>query len=492
MALLLFMTLAAWSMGSAVGSSNDEDFILTTIWCGSSGTTGATPYCRPDPDSPPYMIVPGLVAEPENCFAHVIAGNYASAACQNGLIEEEFSTDRYDRGVYPRGYPNVMRTFVEEDVEKSVLQMRLFNSFLAAILITMALSIKQRMTNDLQLTLLVVAAPLALFHIGSVHNSSWTFTGTACFILTFTAALRNRRSKKLWIPAALLTLLAIWLTISSRPEGKYTLVFLGGLILISEFPPKNLTLSKQNFLIMFGFLVIALMVYQRLPWFRSEEVFNGQRILPEKAFPHSANDLLLNNFLSLPSYFLSFFGSLGLGYPVLNLAPTIWLFSLLATLLLMSFAVHKSLKVHKVTFYFALSIMCLAILYLHQGQLYEINNEISPRYFMPLFIGIVMIASGNKKVRYPNSLVLAAAILSTISNSVAIRESIRRYVTGQDVYSFKSLNDGREWWWQFGPQPETVWLTGTLAFAALWALLIYDRNKNVVEATNSPAPELAN
>ena len=111
---------------------------------------------------------------------------------------------------------------------------------------------------------------------------------------------------------------------------------------------------------------------------------------------------------------------------------------------------------------------------------------------MPLFIGIVMIASGNKKVRYPNSLVLAVAILSTISNSVAIRESIRRYVTGQDVYSFKSLNDGREWWWQFGPQPETVWLTGTLAFAALWALLIYDRNKNEVEATNSPAPELAN
>ena len=480
MALLLFMTLAAWSMGSAVGSSNDEDFVLTTIWCGSSEKTGATPYCRPDPNRPGAMIAPGLVVEPERCFDHVVAGNYASAACQNGLRKEEFSTDRLDRGYHPHGFPNVMRFFVEGSVEKSVLQMRLFNSFLAAVLIISALSINQRKTNDAQLTWIVVATPMALFHIGSVHNSSWIFTGTACFTLTFTALLRNRSIQKLWIPAALLTLLAIWLTISSRSEGKYTLILLAGLILISEFPPKSLTLSKKKILIMIGSGGVAILVYQRIPWFRSGEVFNGQRILPERAFPHTAYDLLLNNSLSLPSYFLSFFGSLGLGYPVLNLAPTIWLFSLLATLMLMTFVVRNSLKVHKVNLCFALLIMCSAILYFHQGQLFEINSEIAPRYFLPLFIGIVVIASNSQKIPYPNSLVIAVAILSTISNSVAIRETIRRYVTGQDVYSFKSLNDGREWWWQFGPQPETVWLIGTLAFAALWTLLIYDRNKTPI------------
>jgi hypothetical protein len=111
---------------------------------------------------------------------------------------------------------------------------------------------------------------------------------------------------------------------------------------------------------------------------------------------------------------------------------------------------------------------------------------------LPFFLGIVIIAAANKTERYPNSLVITVAILATISNSIALRDTIRRYTTGQDVFISKSLNNPIEWWWQFGPQPETVWLTGTLAFAALWALLIYDRNKNEVEAPNSPAPELAN
>ncbi len=492
MALLLFLTLAAWSMGSAVGSSNDEDFILTTIWCGSSGTTGETPYCQPDPNNFPKMIVPGLVAEPEGCFAAVLAGNYASAACQKGLSDEEFSTDRYDRGSYPQGYPNMMRTFVEADVEKSVFKMRLFNSLLAAVLITLVFSIKQQSVRDSQLIWMAVVTPMALYHIGSVHNSSWTFTGTTCFVVISMAILRNRKIRKLWAPLTFCLLIAIWLTISSRSEGKYALILLAGLTLISEFPPKNLVLSKKSVLIVFAAVVVAIIIYQRFPWFRSEEVFNLERVVPEKVFPHTAYDLLLNNFLSLPSYFLSFFGSLGLGYPVLNLAPTIWLFSALATMLLMSFAVHNSLRIHRVGFYFALSFLCLVILFFHQGLLYEVNAEISPRYFMPLFIGIVLIASNNKNVPYPKLLVIAVAVLSTISNSVAIRETIRRYVTGQDVYSFKSLNNGREWWWQFGPQPETVWLTGTLAFAALWALLIYDRNKNEINTPNLSAPKLAN
>jgi hypothetical protein len=106
-----------------------------------------------------------------------------------------------------------------------------------------------------------------------------------------------------------------------------------------------------------------------------------------------------------------------------------------------------------------------------------VGSVIQPRYFLPFFLGIVIIAAANKTERYPNSLVITVAILATISNSIALRDTIRRYTTGQDVLISKSLNNPIEWWWQFGPQPETIWLTGTFAFAALWAILIYDRNK---------------
>jgi hypothetical protein len=36
MAVLLFLTFAAWSMGSAVGSSPDEGYVLTSIWCANT------------------------------------------------------------------------------------------------------------------------------------------------------------------------------------------------------------------------------------------------------------------------------------------------------------------------------------------------------------------------------------------------------------------------------------------------------------------------
>ncbi len=490
MALLLFMTLAAWAMSSALGSTNDEDFILTSIWCGTSDSIGATPYCQPDPNRVGFMIVPGLVAEPEQCLHVSVIGTWGSAACQEGVRNEVFSTDSYSKGSYPKTYSDVMRNFVSADVEKSVVQMRLFNSLLAALTVILAFSMNLRPFRDAHLTWLIFITPGTAYWIGSVHNSSWTLIGTTCFVVAFTSLLRYRKVPKIWIPASLLVLFAVWLTSSSRSEGKYTLIFLAAIILVSEFPPKDLKLRKKNLFIAGPTLAIAIFIFQRATYFGQVNVFTDQRIMPEKEFPHTANDLLFNNFLRLPDFFLAFFGTFGLGFPSLSLGSIVWLFSFQSTLLLMVFAIRKSHKSHQIIFAFAFLLMTFAILYSSQTGLYELAYEISPRYFLPMFIGLMIIAANNKKHRYPNSLVITVALMSTISNSVAIRDSIRRYVTGQDVYSVKSLNRGREWWWQFGPQPETVWLMGTLAFAALWALLIYDRNKDEVDALKSPAPEL--
>ena len=123
--------------------------------------------------------------------------------------------------------------------------------------------------------------------------------------------------------------------------------------------------------------------------------------------------------------------------------------------------------------------MCVTILYANQLVFSPIGTVIQPRYFLPFFLGLLIIAATYKTVRYPNSMVLTVAILATISNSIALRNTIRRYTTGQDVPISKSLNNPIEWWWQFGPQPETVWLIGTLAFAGLFAVLIYERQNKI-------------
>jgi hypothetical protein len=189
---------------------------------------------------------------------------------------------------------------------------------------------------------------------------------------------------------------------------------------------------------------------------------------------------------------MGFFGGWGLGWFELELTHTVWLFTFQAFLLTTVFALRKSSNAHRLIFGALFAMMCIAILYANQQTFSKVGNVIQPRYFLPFFLGIMIIAAANKTERYPNSLVITVAILATIANSIALRDTIRRYTTGQDVFISKSLNNPIEWWWQFGPQPETVWLIGTLAFAALWALLIYDRNKEELNAPNSPAPELAN
>ena len=487
MAVLLFLTFAAWSMSSAIGSTTDEDFVLTSIWCGTSESLGATPYCQPDPNRPGFMIVPGLVADPEVCLLELTAGNFASAACQEGLRDEVFSTDRYSKGSYPKTYSDVMRNFVSADVEKSVMQMRLFNSLLAAVTIILAFSIKLRPLNDSHLTWMIVITPVAAYSIGSVHNSSWTLIGTTCFVFAFTSLLRNRKVPRIWIPASLLVFFAVWLASSSRSEGVYTLIFLAAIMLISEFLPKGLKLSKKTIVITGAALTIAALIYQRTQFYGRGKILGTQAVSSEGDFV-SANDLILHNFLRLPSFFTSFFGSVGFGHAPVRLSPTIWGFSFQATLMLIVFAIHNSHKSHRIISAFAFLFMIFATLYVNQTtMLYDHNGgsiEFSYRYFMPMFIGLIIIAANNKKSRYPISLVISVALMSTISNSLAIRDSIRRYVTGQDIYSTKSLNNGREWWWNFGPAPETVWLVGSLAFAMLFAVIIYERKLESAETAS--------
>ena len=116
MALLLFLTLAAWAAGSAVGSTADEDYVLTSIWC---GTEGNPPHCRKDPDRPNAMILQIMAAEPGLCFQQL--GQNYSAACQKEFYNQEISTDSFNRGYYPYKYSDTLRIFVSPFIEASVV-----------------------------------------------------------------------------------------------------------------------------------------------------------------------------------------------------------------------------------------------------------------------------------------------------------------------------------------------------------------------------------
>ena len=89
---LLFLTFTSWSLGSAVGSTPDEDYVLTSVWCGTyqkalkyprelylyrettkfDGTVKpATKYCLNDFLNREHALVPLLVGKPQACYLGV-------------------------------------------------------------------------------------------------------------------------------------------------------------------------------------------------------------------------------------------------------------------------------------------------------------------------------------------------------------------------------------------------------------------------------------
>ena len=485
LAVLLFLTLAAWSMSSAVGGSPDEGFVLASIWC---DTTGKTEFCRKDPDRIGAMILPIMTAEPHLCLVEF--GKEQSAVCQEAIYNQEISTKDYNGFLYPSQYFNTLRNFVGADVEASVVRMRLFNSLLAASLIVLAFSLDRRRLGDAFVTWLAVIAPVTTYFVASVNTSSWTLIGTTCFAFAFLAAIRNRSQPKIWASASLLSIFSLWFANSSRYESKYLILLLGVAILYSEFAPKNLKLTKKSLLIVAAVLPIIYSHWDYLGIFGRFNVFDDPRIIDGNTggITTTAYNLLLENFLNLPRFLIGFFGKWGLGWFEVEMMQTVWIFTLQAFLLTTVFALRKSTNTHRTIFSALFTLMCAGILYANQGRFSEVGNVIQPRYFLPFFLGIVIITAANKTVRYPDSLVITVAVLATISNSIALRDTIRRYTTGQDIFSSKSLNDSPEWWWNFGPAPELIWLIGSLAFALLFAVVIYERRSEVATEATATVP----
>jgi len=423
------------------------------------------------------MILPIMAAEPSLCFRQL--GQDYSAACQQSIYDKEISTDLFNLGLNPSRYFDVQRSFVGADVESSVVKMRLFNSFFAAVLIISASALFWKKSSDLFLAWLAVSAPVSSYFIASVNTSSWNLIGATVFVIAFFSALRNKKDLKLCVPAGAVALFAVLFTNSSRYEGKYVILVLAAAILYSEFAPKNFKITKKSMLFGLAILPVIYLVFGYFSMFFGQmNIFNDPRVEVSEGITTTATNLLVNNIITLPRFITGFFGSWGLGWFEIELPSTVWLFTFQAFLLVTGFALIKSTKFHRLIFGALFTTMCIAILYINQTTFSKVGNVIQPRYFLPFFLGIVIIAAANKTERYPNSLVVTVAILATISNSIALRDTIRRYTTGQDVFISKSLNNPIEWWWQFGPQPETVWLTGTLAFAALFAIVIYERKNS--------------
>jgi hypothetical protein len=101
-------------------------------------------------------------------------------------------------------------------------------------------------------------------------------------------------------------------------------------------------------------------------------------------------------------------------------------------------------------------------------------DPLLPQEFWPfllLGVAVALVVFPAKRKLWSSTQIGLLVALLTIAQSVALRGTLARYMYGQ-THSYTNLSDPNRWWWPSGPEPNQVWLLGTLAaFVAYLAVL---------------------
>jgi hypothetical protein len=475
---LVFAALAAWALSSPVGSSPDDDFHLTSIWC----ATGDSDYCAPSGD-PDTRLVPPAIADPA-CFAFDAD---KSAGCQNRIDFTAGATEETERGNFAGGYPVVyygtMSLFVGPDVHASVLVMRLVNIALfvgLGIALYLLLPVNRRQILVWQWALTTV--PLGLFVLSSNNPSAWALMGVGYGWLALLGFYEARGRKRIALGA--IFLLTAVLASGSRSDA--TILFVVAVfaaVLLSAQRTKHFWVS--SLLPVVGFVICALLFRAS----RSADVVTGGVdeqlglgvIIPRIAY----------NLTEVPSLWTGIFGqSWGLGWLDTSMPSVVWVSSL-AALIGGGFVAGRDGSVRK-SIVVALGALALAAipvtLLVLAGK--DVGEDFQPRYLLPLivvFIGAAFFTTARQAIVFSRAQVWLVVIALSGANFIALHLNIRRYVTGIDALSM-DLDAQRQWWWQLVVTPNVAWIVGSIAFGLALALLLPRQRETTALSVDSTAP----
>ena len=468
--VLALLALSAWAFASPIGASPDDDYHLASVWCANEARTD---LCAPDPVNGEgwRLVLPGIMTAP--CYVADVA---ASAGCQE-WSSDPTPTVAADHGnwtgAYPPVYYAVMNVFASTDIQTAALVMRLFNVLLFISFTTaLALLLPIRLRIPLIAGWTITAVPLAGYLIASNNPGAWALIGVGG---SWLAALGWFRAtgRRFWALGAL-TVIGVLLAAGSRTDAAvYAILGLG----IAAFLSFERTRAFGLKLLLPASLVIMAAVFFFASGYSAvaEGGLNGG--IPDSA-SRDPLAVLAFNVISIPQLWTGVFGSWGLGWRM-EIWPGFAMVEFAAMVVFIGLA-SLGLRVMQAT----KAIMLLALV----GTLYllpvyiltvgssVVGENVQPRYLLPLVVvlgGLVLLTRSpdDGPLRPGPWHVIPAIVLLSGANAIALYINLRRYVTGLDVERL-SLESGAEWWWtSFPVGPTTLWLFGSVAFAATMVVL---------------------
>lgn len=463
--VLLFISLAAWAFASPVGASPDDNFHLASIWCGSGEREG---ICEPSGD-PATRMVPAPLLE-ATCYAFAPS---ESAACwtadQPGMGE---ATWMNANGLYPPLFYWTMSLFVGPDVQVSVLLMRLANALLAVGLLSATFfALPRRLRPALVISAVVAAVPLGQFVIASTNPSSWAYIAASMIWITLYATTLTTGKRR-----AVLAGLAVVATVIGAGARADASVF----ALFAIFLALLLGLRRGSFnrwTIVTAGVIACIAITFYLSSGQSGSLSSG---LPSDA-PALTRAQQLANLFGVPILWFGAFGASGLGWLDTVMPAAVSVLGLSAAAGAIFIGIRRPSWQRGVAVLLAFAALW-AVPFVMLSQSHAVVGEIvQSRYILPLIIILLGVATaGVDAVRdWSGTRSAVIALILAFTTALSLHDNIRRYTFGADA---NAIDPGAnaEWWWRDVPSPGTVWIVGSVAFAAALGLLWW--RLSVVEA----------
>ena len=471
--LFVFLTLGSWALSSPVGASPDDDFHLVSIWCADAPND----FCGPVTEAG-EIEAPSALLNSAACYAYEPE---TSAECQAqrtdnlDLSETELSIRANTVGGYPPIYYAAMNTFAGDNVEASVLVMRMINVLIFTALsavIFVLLPVARRAT--LVWSWVITMVPVGMFMITSNNPSSWAIMGVGFAWI----ALLGFFETVGWRKAVLGGIYALTAFMAAGARGDASMY-----IVLATVAVVILTFRRQ---LRYGVelllpLAVTAMCFLMFRFSRPvESVTKGITGGGDGGggTPPAPTDLVGTffwNLMQTPKLWSGVFGDgWGLGWLDTAMPPVVWLAGL-AAFITAGFVAARSLNRRKL-FVLICGVLVLWLfpssILLGAGE--SVGDNLQPRYILPLvvlFAGLMLLSVLGRSIRFTRLQVVLVAVALTVANSIALHLNLQRYVHGFDDLGW-NVNDPIEWWWSIPISPMAVWIVGTVAFGGLLAVTL--------------------
>lgn len=476
--LLSFFALGAWAFASPVGSSPDEDFHLTSIWCSGRGVPG---ICDSGESSTTRLVSRTLLESP--CFAY---HPEISGACQTEIdLFGDTSETITNRGNFAGGYPpifySVMHLLASTDIQLSVILMRFLNILVFLFFAAFTwLASRSSSTVTQKFIWPITLVPLGLFLIPSINPSGWAITGVGFATINLWEYLStNSRSRRNWGLITLYMLASIVAAGSRSDAAIYVVIATISVCLI-----KYKTFAGRIKLFLAPAFNSLLMFFFYLSFGQGAAVA-GSGFAENHFIERSPLTVLSVNIFKLPDLFLGIFGTWKLGWLDTSMPQTVWAGASAAFVSIAVLALQRMTKILMTVFLGLIGLGVFIPLYILQKTNAYVGEYLQPRYLLPLFvlIGIVVLLvfqEGKNPGNLITRLLLWAGLV--LAQMIALYLHMDRYVHGFSFRKDPNLNHDIQWWWpSLGIGPMHFFIIGSISFAILTALLMFSFNqKNTI------------